>query len=872
MKSLQMRDNLPIRQSLKASVFNGYRTITSFFDDTRGNISMMFGLSIVPILGLTALGTNYVYKNDMQSKAISALDAAALAMNRKADAEGYTAEILSNTSSDESKELRDYGKAFFEKNFGDISRVKDYDLDFEISSTNIIPVFTGSIETPLLGVLGVRELEIYANTEVTLPGTGKIELALVLDVTGSMGTASGGGTRMSVLKEAVDEMLTSLYGDDPDADNPNVKTSIVPFADVVNIKFDQANFDMSYMDTDAKSYYHGAHFFHTDTVSQDVELTWTEEEEQTEELADNTCNANGTSSTTTTTPGQPMSAYDEVVISGQWTYFIRSDGKFGFYKNDSDNYPRYIYQKDSSGNYDGLRRVKKNNWFNYNQSEISLSPYPWLVPPVFGGTTTTTVDDDECTGNGTRTITTLVDVEHTKTINYDMPLVDADHKVNHFDLYKSDPNKMSWKGCVESRPYPLDELDTPTGEAAPSGKYDGWDSRPSISANYYDSNYVPESNVESLRDTAFTNAQSPHLNDVELMDEDNSRFVPWFYPDQSDCKYDACLYTDGSNSFPGYLFSDGFSDSWNENKSFIRDYRFTRLIGYDYREESGSYSTNAEKYYHVVCQQRQNAKQDGKSIDNGDCYPSSNQVEDWKKINQRMAVDYSVTGLEDHEQRLRSGYVGDWNGTKYVGRYDLSKYVDDGDLSRAGATGPNRRCVTPLQPLTSSKAELLTKMAQIRPGGHTNTSIGAIWGWRVLSPGVPFTEGVDLKYEREWSKAMVLMTDGQNTIATKSGHLGSAMNTNGYLWEDRQNAGSQAWRHNANSNLKTVRICERMKKQGIRIYTVGFGISPDSDVEKMLKACATNEGETYFLASNANQLLDAFSQITEEIKQLHVSQ
>ena len=39
--------------------------------------------------------------------------------------------------------------------------------------------------------------------------------------------------------------------------------------------------------------------------------------------------------------------------------------------------------------------------------------------------------------------------------------VDLDTKVNHFTLFNSTPG-TSWEGCVEARPYPLDELDVPS--------------------------------------------------------------------------------------------------------------------------------------------------------------------------------------------------------------------------------------------------------------------------------------------------------------------------------------------------------------------------------------------------------------------------
>ena len=72
-------------------------------------------------------------------------------------------------------------------------------------------------------------------------------------------------------------------------------------------------------------------------------------------------------------------------------------------------------------------------------------------------------------------------------------------------------------------------------------------------------------------------------------------------------------------------------------------------------------------------------------------------------------------------------------------------------------------------------------------------------------------------------------------------------------------------------------MCLRMREQGIRVYTVGFSISSGSGADDMLKACASvpvateSDDATYFLASDGEELIDAFEAITEDLVLLHIS-
>ena len=54
-----------------------------------------------------------------------------------------------------------------------------------------------------------------------------------------------------------------------------------------------------------------------------------------------------------------------------------------------------------------------------------------------------------------------------------------------------------------------------------------------------------------------------------------------------------------------------------------------------------------------------------------------------------------------------------------------------------------------------------------------------MWGWRVLSPEPPFTEGRDYT-DPENTKYLVLMTDGENWHQAMSNHNKSSYHSFGY--------------------------------------------------------------------------------------------
>jgi Flp pilus assembly protein TadG len=160
-------------------------------------------------------------------------------------------------------------------------------------------------------------------------------------------------------------------------------------------------------------------------------------------------------------------------------------------------------------------------------------------------------------------------------------------------------------------------------------------------------------------------------------------------------------------------------------------------------------------------------------------------------------------------------------------------------------------CPQPLTDLTDTQSTLNSQIDAMVATGDTYIPSGVLWGWNMLDSQQPITgaktaaEMANLK----GVKAMVLMTDGDNTLsATYPTHNGSDA---------------------AAADAKTAQLCTNMKADGISIFTVGFKVHKPSSLA-MLAACASNSSQA-LTADNDAALLAAFDQIGASLAQIRVS-
>ncbi len=183
-------------------------------------------------------------------------------------------------------------------------------------------------------------------------------------------------------------------------------------------------------------------------------------------------------------------------------------------------------------------------------------------------------------------------------------------------------------------------------------------------------------------------------------------------------------------------------------------------------------------------------------------------------------------------------------GTKDGSRWGQPLANDDphgkGNTSGNGCSDYSNKKVT-VRPLTTDHSGTVTQVNAMKPVGYTNISLGMEFGWHLLSPNEPFTQGAAYNTE-DTLKAIVLLTDGAQTT---------------HSW----GPGGTNTVENGEANLET--LCANVKAKGIRILTVSYDL-PAGDNETRLRNCASSP-EDFFDADTQAELAEAFGVITNKL-------
>lgn len=143
--------------------------------------------------------------------------------------------------------------------------------------------------------------------------------------------------------------------------------------------------------------------------------------------------------------------------------------------------------------------------------------------------------------------------------------------------------------------------------------------------------------------------------------------------------------------------------------------------------------------------------------------------------------------------------------------------------------------------LTTDFAALKTQLDDMRPYAWTHIALGTEFGYQVLSPDAPFTEGASYG-DKNTQKVMVLLTDG---MQTEPGFGPGVRNVN-----------------QGQKNLSS--ICENAKAQNITIMTVAYNID-DIETVNRLRNCTTDPAKNFFDIGSGNNVSAAFDEIRKQI-------
>jgi hypothetical protein len=213
----------------------------AFLRDKKANVAMMFGLSLVPLLMASSAGIDFARGVMLHQRVSQALDAAALAVGNatskpNACSSNAGAGASSNT---QCKPLQELAQKYFEANFKDndsLATGADPKVSIDISGQEVTLSAEVKLQLTLLGItdLGVGSPVVKASSSVAW-GQTRLWVALVLDNSGSMDQGDSSGSKMTALKDALNNttygLLKTLKA--AAAIEGDVKVGIVPFSNAV---------------------------------------------------------------------------------------------------------------------------------------------------------------------------------------------------------------------------------------------------------------------------------------------------------------------------------------------------------------------------------------------------------------------------------------------------------------------------------------------------------------------------------------------------------------------------------------------------------------------------------------------------------------
>ncbi|WP_089174199.1 pilus assembly protein [Bosea sp. AS-1] len=182
--------------------------------DQRGNVMMLFGLMLVPLMGFVGVAVDYSRASNLRQALNAAIDSAALMAAR--DAQKLTDdEVKARVTAWVKDNLPADAKSEF----------VDATVTIDRQARTVKIVANAQMPTTVTRVLGSDKLDVSSTSQSTW-GTNTIELALVLDNTGSMKDNG----KMTALKAAANDLITIMQkATDPTVPD-QIRISIVPFS------------------------------------------------------------------------------------------------------------------------------------------------------------------------------------------------------------------------------------------------------------------------------------------------------------------------------------------------------------------------------------------------------------------------------------------------------------------------------------------------------------------------------------------------------------------------------------------------------------------------------------------------------------------
>ena len=198
-----------------------------FGSDRSGATAVIFGLAVIPVAMAAGAALDYGRASAAKLQLQRAVDAAALALVKDAPA-------------GDDRQIKKRGEELVKALLSGAKDISTDKITISRESQAVRVVASATMKTAFMALAGFDTLSISSEAQAAW-GMTNIELALVLDNTGSMNETPQGKRKIDELKSAAGRLLIDLRAVAHDKDT--VKVSIVPFDTEVRLDTAHRNAD-----------------------------------------------------------------------------------------------------------------------------------------------------------------------------------------------------------------------------------------------------------------------------------------------------------------------------------------------------------------------------------------------------------------------------------------------------------------------------------------------------------------------------------------------------------------------------------------------------------------------------------------------------
>lgn len=794
-------------------------SIRKFIRDTKGAFAMQFALMAVPLCVCTGLAIDGGRAFLAHYELASALDAAALA---------------AGSTLDEDADLDEVARLFVEKNFK-TQHDEPIDLELILSDDDDVLTLQGTVKinTFFMPLVGQPYVEVSAESEVRRGGN-HVEVALALDVTGSMNT-----TRMAGLTAASKALIDEVVGT---IQTPYFsKVAVVPWAQSIHV-------DDEHVDASAITELRGTP---TGTTSVSA-ASWRNGSTTTKTIsaAGWRTNSGKTISNVTWRNGTAATISAITKTNSNTRIRVQTSAAHGLSNGDT------VYISGANGSYTSLN----GNRYKVADRTTTSPHYFWLQNI---GTTTYTTPPSGSTnataGSSQRCFTTTCELRVSATAhgfaNGDFIYING---VNTSGSGTSPNNTWGTTytiGSVATDTFMLPGTNGPTylnySSSGTASECYVSDCRYRVTTttnhDFSTSDYVfmwgiTQSGSGTSLNTSVNSSISVEdpSGTVFYLPGDARNYRTWSSGGSaaecaiSSCNVEVTSTAHGlqTNEFVEIRGVGGNLNNTNNDDTPNRAWQVTRLTADTFRLQNSAPSDLTTAY-------------------------ASGGTAQCLKYGCAKMIDDDTSNLASVRFHFPSVCM-------------VERYGDDADTDVAPGTSPlgiyytnNGTCDTDnyVTPLTPNKTRLNAAIDHLTTGGSTAGQLGIAWAWYALSPNFASvwdkeTVNAPMAYGTpELAKVAILMTDGEFNFTTCEGRSTAS-------------AGCSA----DSPFTQAQAICTAMKAPGsdIIIYTVGLELGTATDTTTFLTNCATSPQHA-FLAADTEELKVAFQKIATSISKLRLS-